>query len=138
MTRMSIYIWVYKHAQLTNHEPRNYINTLAKRSYTLLHAYQPHIGKLSSSMKWIYIYTAIRITLISFSSAGTPAMLRSEVNDINTNMAATLVCNIKDEAKRNYYTNHKCNKYSGCILIKLLATNAGKEISTWKFNICKA
>lgn len=32
------------------------------------------------------------ITLISFLCAGTPAMLRSEVNDTNTNIPATLVC----------------------------------------------
>ena len=36
-----------------------------------------------------------RITLISFISAGTPAMLKSEVNDTNTKIAATLVCNEK-------------------------------------------
>lgn len=34
----------------------------------------------------------IPITLISFLCAGTPAMLRSEVNDTNTNIPATLVC----------------------------------------------
>lgn len=45
-------------------------------------------------------YLARNVTLISFSSAGTPAMLRSEANDINTNTAATLVCNVKGEAKQ--------------------------------------
>lgn len=44
------------------------------------------------------------ITLTSFISAGTPAMLRSEVNDINANIAATLVC----------------NKYFPCIPINIL------------------
>lgn len=37
---------------------------------------------------------ALLFTLISFISVGTPAILRSAVNDTNTNIAATLVCNI--------------------------------------------
>lgn len=37
------------------------------------------------------------ITLTSFICAGAPAMLRSELNEINTNIAATLVCNYKGE-----------------------------------------
>lgn len=36
-----------------------------------------------------------KITLISFISAGTLAMLRSEQNDTNTKIAATLVCNLR-------------------------------------------
>jgi hypothetical protein len=37
--------------------------------------------------------------LISFKSAGTPAMLRSEVNDTNTNIAATLACKMGEEIR---------------------------------------
>lgn len=43
----------------------------------------------------------LKNTLISFKCAGTPAMLRSEVNDTNTNMAATLVCNSRGDEKEN-------------------------------------
>lgn len=43
----------------------------------------------------------LKNTLISFKCAGTPAMLRSEVNDTNTNMAATLVCNSRGGEKEN-------------------------------------
>ena len=46
------------------------------------------------------ISIAISSTLISFRSAGTAAMLRRAVNDIKTNIAATLVCNVYSQEKR--------------------------------------
>ena len=44
--------------------------------------------------------------MISFINAGNPAMLRSEQNDTNTNIAATLVCNVWD-AKNIIQTHDK-------------------------------
>jgi hypothetical protein len=38
-----------------------------------------------------------KITLISFISAGTLAMLRREQNDTNTKIAATLACSLKHD-----------------------------------------
>lgn len=43
-----------------------------------------------------------RITLISFISAGTLAMLRSEQNDTKTKIAATLVCSVRDSKIKSY------------------------------------